>query len=155
MSDEQAIEIKERKTICLRYDHLLLQNILIRDEAELMQVVPNNINFNTKIRYRCKCGSLNIKTISAMFKLGCVCKKCILPIKMSKKEATSLERYGVKSTASLESNKIKRKETCMAKYGVDNASKCQEIKDKISQYMIKRHAAQRAALNPICENTKK
>lgn len=133
-----------RASICLRYDHFLLHNILVRDEAELVDEVPNNINFNTKIKYRCKCGTVNTKTISVMYKLGCMCKKCIEKIKQAKKEATTFEKYGVKSTASLEQCKKKRKVTCILKYGVDNPSKHPDVQRKISQYMFKRHAAERA-----------
>ena len=132
-----------RAVICLRYDHLLLHNILVRDEAELVDQAPNNINFNTKIKYRCKCGVENQKTISAMYKLGCVCKKCIEKVKQAKKEATTFEKYGVKATSSLEVCKQKRRETCIKKYGVDNAAKHPSVQRKISQYLYERHAKAR------------
>ena len=52
--------------------------------------------------------------------------------RIQKQKESCIAKYGVDNPSKCEMIKEKRKETCIAKYGVDNPSKCEMIKKKIS-----------------------
>ena len=48
----------------------------------------------------------------------------------NKKKKNNLKKYGVKYTSQIPENRQKYKETCKEKYGVENPSKLQTVKNK-------------------------
>jgi hypothetical protein len=153
------------------YDYTLLMNVLVRDEAQLCQSIPEPLNSVSKLLYKCKCGKENSKRFEWMFKNGCLCEDCMKVIKENKKEETCLQRYGNRhsplsfQTPQSQEKRVntflerygtthlhkvpgamkKRKETCLARFGVDNPSKSNVIKAKITAGLIKHHAKRKAS----------
>jgi hypothetical protein len=163
----------------VRYDVLLLQNILIRDGAELLESVFE-VNSTTKLSYKCKCGKSNNKKFCHMFNGGCFCVNCMDKIKEekrsttcinkygqdhppirffseqanSKREKTMMKKYGTTDINQIPGTKEKRKATCLRKFGTDNPSKHPEIRAKISKAAFEIHAKRKAdkAFAQNCDN---
>ena len=65
-------------------------------------------------------------------------------VTVEKGNQTKIERYGSLSYNNLE----KRKQTCLEKFGVDNAMKSKEVQDKVKQTMLSRYGYECNFLDP-------
>jgi len=151
----------QAKKMKVKFDVILLQNILIRDQAELLEPI-GNINSKSKILFRCKCKQVQSKTFNAMFHSGCICESCLNTSKNDKRTNTLISKYGSLKTITDESERKRREtmqqrygvmflmnteqaqkkrlETIKSRYGVDNVSKLPQVRRKISEKIKEMHA---------------
>jgi predicted nuclease of restriction endonuclease-like RecB superfamily len=100
----------------MRYTKELLEDILKEANATL---IGDYTKFNQRmcIRYRCSCGTLSEKRF----------------------EMLNIYRYPYCESCSLKLKEKKNVETCMKKYGVSNASKHIDIKNKINEVFLNKY----------------
>ena len=117
-----------------------LKDIIIRDEAKILQI--NNINIDKigdvyreyKCVFICNCGDKYSKTVRQIInKTGLFCKKCTIDKGKDKSKNTCLKKYGKEHYLQTEESKNKAKEASLKKYGVDHPMKNGEYRDKISK----------------------
>jgi hypothetical protein len=98
---------------------------LLRDYSE------NELSCQKFIDFKCtKCNENTSKRFEFIIKYKPVCHSCSNLDKGKKSRNTMILKYGVENISQLESIKEKKKETTLKNYGVEHNSQCQIIKDK-------------------------
>jgi hypothetical protein len=125
------------------YNKDLLLEICDRDKCIIDFVKIEKYNMNTRIKFICNCGIEYSKTFILLYKsAGAFCKKCTENIRQEKKKQTCLEKYGVENPSQLQEVKDKSKQTCMERYGVAYSLQSQEVKNKSKQTCLDRYGVE-------------
>jgi hypothetical protein len=129
-----------------KYNRVLLEECIKRDNSTLIEGNLDTINSKTQIYFICNCGIKHNKLFSGLYKEGgAYCKNCALKNSKEKIKKTNLEKYGVEYTFQSSKVKDKIKDTMKQKYGVNNPSLSEEIKAKRDNTNIER----RGVKNPF------
>jgi hypothetical protein len=127
----------------LYYDEFIKLNKILNDEPcwESIQNVIIGIIFDKSLKQCKTCG----KTISFSKWNNDYCStKCTNndPEVRKKIKETCLEKYGVENAAKSKQFKEKSKQTCLEKYGVENAAKFDKFKEKSKQTCLKKYGVE-------------
>ena len=102
------------------------------------------------INAKCQTQNCNLhveKVFREIEKTGIYCKLCAEQIKQIKKKNTCLEKFGVEHHRNAEQIKEKTKQTCLKKYGVEYSFQSEQVKDKIKEICIERYGVENAFQN--------
>ena len=117
-----------------------------------------NIKF-TDIEGKCiglNCHNTFIKKIVNLFKSGAFCLECTQNNKQNKMKNTCLKKYGVDNATQSDVVKEKIKKTCIEKYGVESATKTNIVKEKMKKTCLERYGVDNATkTNIVKEKIKK
>ena len=98
-----------------KFDKTLLDNIINRDEAVLLEEIDNPKR-EMKIKYKCSCGKECEKNFRMMAEnSGAYCEECTKENKKSKTKSTNLEVYGVEYNSQNQEIKDKKKRKLIKK----------------------------------------
>lgn len=122
------------------------------DNTEYIQVESSTVSTSKSSKIRIKvecsyCSSLYETSLGSLNRIKG--KPCCKNCSSIKRKETNLDRYGVDNISQLESTKEKKKETAIAKYGVDHFMKTEEGKDKIKKVFLEHFGVD----NPLKNNT--
>lgn len=109
---------------------------------EKIRTKPDDIKSrDNKIDFDCiSCGTETIKTFrNIVEKGGPYCGPCTKESKRDKYVNTCLDKYGVDNISQLENIKEKKKETTMENYGVKNPFQSEMIKEKSKETLIQKY----------------
>jgi len=81
--------------------------IIDRDKCTIIEPLPERFNKNTMIHFICYCGIENTKKLENMYKTLALCEKHVIM-----------------------NRNIKRKKTCLEKYGHEHHTQNQDVKDR-------------------------
>lgn len=127
----------------MRYDYTSLEkfgkenNILFLDDYSLQ-----NINVFTIISGICKnnnCENIFSKSFRSLVKTNGYCLNCAKEYGKEKSKNLFLEKYGVENPSQCEDIKNKIKQKNLEKYGVEYSSQSKEIKEKTKQTNLKKY----------------
>jgi hypothetical protein len=131
------------------FDRKLLNEILSRDGAELIEVIRKGIVVNsreeischnTSIKGICNCGNLFQKGFYVLVTSGgAYCKKCVFDNRKEKTIKSCTEKYGVENPSQSEEIKLLKKETTKRNYGVENPFQSEILMDKAKQTNINKY----------------
>jgi len=115
----------------IKYDRKLLEQVCERDKCIIDFDKIETYNQNAKINFICKCTKSYIKTFRQIYeKSRAYCRECTAKIRQDKRKQTCLAKYGVDNHNKCKYIQDKRKQTCLKKYGVEHNSQSQQIKQK-------------------------
>ena len=154
------------KTNPSNYKHYIEKGYLIKICGEEIDINVLDLPTGSKVKLQCKCS--NCETIKDVIYKNYrrqlsnhefyVCSKCFyIKAKLtnyalynttsyttteeykSRYRNTCIDRYGIDNASKSESVKLKTKQTCLNRYGVDNPSKSSTFKLKKSETCIEKH----------------
>lgn len=135
----------------------LLQPQIIKDNAVIITEIPDKINRDFRVKFKCNCGVEYDKTIRKIIeRSGLYCKNCseknrkrnIINTLIKKYDITNLSQnkkfqqkkietweknYGVSNPSQSSIIKQKKIETYKKNYGVENPMQSEEIQEKTKQ----------------------
>ena len=127
-------EKKEKR----KYDKASLDECIKRDGATLIGEY-DKLTRETLIKFQCRCGEVHNKKMNQLCEVsGAFCKKCTIKNRQIKSKETNKMKYGVENPSQAQSIKNKKKEKAIIKYGVDCVLQSTEIKEKITQEISRR-----------------
>jgi hypothetical protein len=85
----------------------------------------------------------------------CSSKRCRYAHAQTLTVRTNLEKYGVKSTLSLESVRLKSRQTVLAKYGVEHQSRSSAVRAKIARTCMERYGVDNYSKTADCARKRK
>jgi len=135
-----------------RYDYTFLENFCKENDITLLKDYSNeNINIESKIEFKCKYEECNEKCCKKLEKLklqknfGCIKHSKIYKSIKSKK--TCLEKYGVENPSQNEIVREKSKKTCLKKYGKEYSTQTDIMKYNSKKTCLKRYGVEYASQN--------
>uniref|UniRef100_A0A6C0CE77 DUF7487 domain-containing protein n=1 Tax=viral metagenome TaxID=1070528 RepID=A0A6C0CE77_9ZZZZ len=128
--------------LIINYNSNLLQEICDRDKCKIDYDKIDKYNNNIRIHFICECGKHYQKIFTMMYKVGAICDNCTNMLKEIKKKTTCLDRYGVENPLQSQEVKDKKKQTCLDKYGVEHPLQSQEVKDKSKQTCLDKYGVE-------------
>ena len=125
----------------IKYSFELLDSFCSKNNVKLANDYSEEKLFgSTKIMFYCtKCDKVNVKCFTYLIKRNTLCKHCVTIESLPKMKATMLEKYGVEQPSQSQEIKDKIVNGYIAKYGVTNPSKLQEVKDKQKKTNLERY----------------
>jgi hypothetical protein len=121
-----------------RYTKELLDEIIQQHNATLIGVY-DDLNCETTIYFKCKCGVDNDKSFRSLTKKGAHCKPCMETLRLAKIKKTNLERHGVEHPIQSPTIKEKIDNTMLEKYGTKHALQNTYLKSKAEDTCMKNH----------------
>jgi hypothetical protein len=118
--------------------------ILVNDHSNIKLTKKSIINAKCQTQH---CNLHVEKVFREIEKTGVYCKLCAEQIKQIKKKNTCLEKFGVEHHRNAEQVKEKTKQTCLEKYGVEYSFQSEQVKDKIKETCIERYGVKNASQN--------
>jgi hypothetical protein len=123
----------------VRFNQSLLTEIVQRDGATIVGVYEALCQ-KTQITYICKCGTQETKRFhSLQYSAGAICRPCGIQQGKEKKKQTNLAKFGVEYPCQKEEYMEKQRATMLAKYGVTNALKSDAIKQKVKATNLQKY----------------
>jgi hypothetical protein len=117
---------------------------------------PEKINRDSKIKFICYCGRLNITTFRYIFKLGMKCFECKVQIGYQKSKEKNLLKRGCEYPGQSEDVKNKIKESNVKNWGCENVFQNPEIKHKSKETMLQKRGVEHNMQDPeIFEKSRK
>jgi hypothetical protein len=113
--------------------------ILVNDHSNIKLTKKSIINAKCQTQH---CNLHVEKVFREIEKTGVYCKLCAEQIKQIKKKNTCLEKFGVEHHRNAEQVKEKTKQTCLEKYGVEYSFQSEQVKDKIKTTIFKKYGVQ-------------
>jgi hypothetical protein len=111
------------------FDFAYLNELLTRDKALLIGDYPK-LNGMVRIFYTCICGNMANKRFNSIsYYGGAFCKNCTKKNKVKKIKDTCLEKYGVDNPSYVEEIKEKKMDSYLEHYGM-HPKKTKEVNDK-------------------------
>lgn len=109
-----------------------LHNLCNEKNLQLLrEYSENELNSQIFIEFKCtQCNKDTSKRFEFMIKYDTICHSCSVLNKGNKARKTILSKYGVENVSQLNEIKNKKKETTLKNYGVEHNSQSQEIKNK-------------------------
>lgn len=133
------------------FDKNLLDEVLKRDNANLVGEYSEKLKRGTKITFICKCGKQDIKSFTLLVDISCSCRQCTIQNMLEKTKKTNIKRYGCEDPNQLSETKEKIKEVFKEKYGCDSPMKTDTIKNKMKNIFIEKYGVE----NPFQSETVK
>jgi hypothetical protein len=119
----------------IRFNNVLLNNYCSENNITLLNnYTTNTLNRNTIISGFCNkinCKNTFSKSFRNMLLYKACCKDCINETNIIKRKETCINRYGCENPQQNKSIKEKTKQTCLNKYGCENPGQNEEIKNKM------------------------
>lgn len=126
--------MKER----VKFDDKRLNDYCSENAIIITNKLPVIITRNTVLEGKCiTCDNAFNKTFRAMIKFGAYCKVCSMKLCVIKRDATCLERIGVKNPNQSKEIIEKRQNTNTKIYGFPNASQNKEVREKMKKHNAK------------------
>jgi hypothetical protein len=134
----------------IKYSFELLNKFCLEKGVKLINDYSNEKLFgSTKIIFNCtNCNKINTKCFTYLIKRNTLCKRCVTILSFSKQKETMLKKYGVEHASKSQEIKNKIKNTFFEKYGVDNPAKLQCVKDKQKTTNLQRYGVEYTVNNP-------
>ena len=134
----------------IKYSFELLNKFCLEKGVNLINDYSNEKLFgSTKIIFNCtNCNKINTKCFTYLIKRNTLCKRCVTILSFSKQKETMLKKYGVEHASKSQEIKNKIKNTFFEKYGVDNPAKLQYVKDKQKKTNLQRYGVEYTVNNP-------
>ena len=134
----------------IKYSFELLNKFCLEKGVNLINDYSNEKLFgSTKIIFNCtNCNKINTKCFTYLIKRNTLCKRCVTILSFSKQKETMLKKYGVEHASKSQEIKNKIKNTFFEKYGVDNPAKLQCVKDKQKKTNLQRYGVEYTVNNP-------
>ena len=129
------------KNDVIKYNNNLLKEIIIRDGC-IIEDIPELLKGTTEINYQCSCGNNNKKKFVNIYKTLAICKKCSDKNNIIKRKKTCLEKYGKENYNQTEESQEKRKKTCLEKYGKEHYLKTEESKEKRKKICLEKYGVE-------------
>ena len=107
---------------------------------------------STDVEGKCielNCDNTFMKKIVNLFKSGAFCLECTENNKKNKMKNTCLEKYGFDNATQSDIVKEKIKKTCIEKYGVKNPTQSDMVKEKIKKTCLERYGVDNATKTDI------
>lgn len=126
-------------------DYCKEKNIELRDDYSKCHLTKQN-----KITAKCQsseCNEIVCKIFREIEKRGIFCKECSNKIKIEKTKITSLQKYGVDNPSKSNEVREKLKKTYLNKYGVMHTFQSENIKSKIKDTILKRYGVENPTQN--------
>lgn len=123
------------------YNESLLKNAINTSNAILIGTYEN-LNRDININFICKCGKESIKTFRSIYNIGAICRKCTSLSQIDKKRITEIKLYGVDNAMKLPEFKEKLKQSIIKKYGVEYALQNKEIMNKLQKTVLERYGVE-------------
>lgn len=135
------------KKVISKYDEKLLNETLLRDEANLIGIY-DKITGETRINFICKCGLEYTKIFrNAFIESKFVCLKCTKINTREKAKATNIKKYGFENPTQNKDVKEKIVATNIKNYGVNCVFKAEVIKDKIKEINLEIYGVENPSQN--------
>jgi len=100
------------------------------------------LNQGASIKYTCKCGNnYEKKFCSIVYYGGAYCKQCTIANKAKKIKTTCKERYGVENPSQYQEVKDKKTETSMKNFGM-HPLQCPEIQEKRKKLHLEKYGVE-------------
>lgn len=113
----------------MKYTKELLEEILKEGDAICVEEY-DRYNQRLKVKFQCKCGEEAVKKFEMLYNYRYpYCETCSLKIKSEKCKQTCLEKYGVENAAMTAEVREKIEKTYMDKYG-GHPKRTKEVQDK-------------------------
>ena len=128
--------------LIINYNSILLQEICNRDNCIIDYSTIEKYNRAIKIEFICSCGKIYSKNFRDMYNYGANCDKCTEKKRQDKRKQTCLEKYGVENANKTKETRDKIKKTNLEKYGVEHPSQLQEIKEKVKQTCLDKYGVE-------------
>jgi hypothetical protein len=140
-----------------RFTKVFLNQICIKHNIILLKDYSNHeLGAQKFIEFKCiKCNKNTSKRFEYIIKYNPTCNECSYLEKGNKARKTMLLRYGVENISQLENIKNKKKETTLKNYGVEHNSQCQLIKDKKIVTSLKNNGVEHPQQSKIIYNKTK
>ena len=123
---------------------------LLRDYSD------NELRGQTLVEFKCiKCNENTSKRFEFIVKCNPMCHNCSDKDGRCKAKKTMLLRYGVENISQLEEIKNKKKVTTLNNYGVEHNSQCQLIKDKKIKTCLKNNGVEHPQQSKEIKNKSK
>jgi hypothetical protein len=128
----------------LKYSYENLQKFCNENSIELCKDYSHEIvRRETKIEGKCNndgCDGVFNKSFRELLEnRGYFCKPCFNKIIVNKRKNTCIEKYGVENAVKTDVVKNKMKITNLQKYGVEYSFQSEKVKDKIKETLIERY----------------
>ena len=120
------------------YDYDLLKDIITRDECTV-ENIPEKLKGNTELTYKCKCGNNYTKKLLNICKTFAICSDCSEKNRDIKKKQTCLDKYGKEYYLQTQEAKDKFKKTSLDKYGKEHYQQTQEARDKFEKTCLEKY----------------
>ena len=115
-----------------------------------------SLNSLTQIEFNCiDCNNTVSKRFQYIQKYDAKCNNCSNKYGKCKANKTILTKYGVENISQLEEVKNRKKETTLKNYGVEHNSQCQLIKDKKIKTCLKNNGVEHPQQSKIIYNKTK
>jgi hypothetical protein len=128
-----------------------LLEIVARDNAKLYDDNKKyeGLGRYSKVEFICSCGEPHIKSFDSIYKYGgCFCKKCGIKNASEKAKKTFVEKYGVDNPSRSNIIKEKRDKTNLERRGVLNPFADKEVQEKIKATNLEKRGVEYAASDP-------
>lgn len=144
----------------LKYSYESLQKFCNENGIELCRdYSTEKVRRETKIEGKCKtegCNELFNKSFREIIEnKGYFCKPCFNKISDNKRKNTCLEKYGVENAVKTDIVQQKIKETNLKKYGVEYTFQSDKVKDKIKETLINRYGVDNPTKNTEIRDKRK
>ena len=140
--------VVSKKMAKRKFDNTLLEECLTRDGATLVNC-QEKLNRDAFVEFKCLCTTVFKKRFRSICEIGgAFCQQCTDKNRHTKIKSNNLIKYGVASTAQLESVKSKTKQTMINKYGVEFAGQIQSGKDQAKLTNLNKYGTEHPNQNP-------
>lgn len=147
---------QEEKKPKVRYDRALLDEVLKRDGATLVEdgEAYEKLNRDSKIKFICSCGEEGEKTFRNCFEKYICCNVCLIKFSQKKCKKTNLEKYGVENPNQNQKIKEKTKKTNLEKYG-NSCSLHGNREELIKDIILNKYGVKNVSQNTDIQKKKK
>ena len=130
----------------IRYNHELLTKFCNNNNIELLKSYKDErITKETRICGKCispNCSKEFNKKFGRLHQTNGYCKSCTYRLRSEKSKETYMKRYGVENPSQSEEVKEKRKATCMKNHGVEYSLQSKKIREKGKVTSMKKYGVE-------------
>ena len=141
-----------------KFDRALLDETFARDNAshDETKELPTPLNRNSRIPFKCACGTPNIRVFRMMVDHGGArCKLCTEHNKQLKSKASMLKNHGVEHAFQSAEIMAKVKATMLENHGVEHAMQSAVFRDKVKATMLENHGVEHPSQSAEVKERKK
>jgi hypothetical protein len=129
----------------INYNIDLLKFICERDNCIIQFEDYSKLNKTIRIKFICgtnECKEIGEKTFERIFKSNGICRICTNKISLIKRQNTCVEKFGTENAYQSEEIKDKIKKKHLDKLGVENPMKSKEIVTKVQNTVMNKYGVQ-------------
>ena len=138
-------------TAKIRYNYEFLQQFCKENGIELTKDYSlEKVNRDTIIEAKCLtegCEEICSKGFREFLKIGCYCKKCSQINRIQKLKMTIYDKYGVDNISQVQEIKDKKTNTTLKNWGVENPFQSEEVKTKSKETCLEKYGFENPCLN--------